>query len=214
MAEPKKKKTIHIGYVIALVVPILVIILVVILLPSDNGGGNATPTTVATTTPQVTRTPTPATPPVGSVTVSIDAPIAVDKSDGRYFHAFVKITSVTNFYGAQYDISYDHDVIKIENVTAGDISGTTIRIEDWAYVANTQGTVRIFNTLPNSMGANGVSGEGYLADIYFKVMGDPGDSSVLSFIEGFGDPQGYLMILDNMAEDITATWTNSSVVIE
>jgi hypothetical protein len=67
------------------------------------------------------------------------------------------------------------------------------------------------NSVPK---APGVSGEGYLADIYFKVMGDPGDSSVISFIEGFGDPAGYLMIDNNAGIEITATWTNSSVAIE
>ncbi len=45
-------------------------------------------------------------------------------------------------------------------------------------------------------------------------MGDPGDSSVISFIEGVGDPQGYLMIGNNAGIEITATWTNGSVVIE
>ena len=217
MAEPKKSKTIHIGYVIALIVPILVIILLVVFWPSGNGGGNATLTPTATATSQGTATPTATatTTPVGSVTVSIDAPATVDKSASRYFHALVKITSVTNFYETQYDISYDPDVIKIQDVTAGNISGTVIPVEAWVYVpANTQGTVRIINTVPKTLGANGVSGEGYLADIYFKIMGNPGNSSVISFIEGFGNPQGYLMIGNNAAEEITATWINSSVVIE
>jgi hypothetical protein len=97
-------------------------------------------------------------------------------------------------------------------VTAVNISGTTIPIEDWGYVpANTRGTVRIVNSVPK---AHGVNGEGCLVDIYFKGMGDPGDSSVTSFIEGFGDPQGYLMIVNNAGIEITATWTNGSVVIE
>ena len=213
MAEPKKRKTVHIGYVIALIVPILVIILLVVFWPSGNGGGNATPTPTATATPTATSTAT--TTPVGSVTVSIDVPATVDKSAGRYFHALVKITSVTNFYGAMYDITYDPSVIIIQTdggVTAGNISGTIIPIGEWGYVpANTQGTVRIFNSVPK---APGVSGEGYLADIKFKIMGNPGNSSVISFIDGFGNPQGYLMIGNNAAEEITATWINSSVVIE
>jgi hypothetical protein len=221
MGEPKKRKTIHIGYVIALIVPILVVIFLVVFWPSGNGGGNATPIPTSTATPYGNATPTPTatTTPVGSVTISIDAPATVDKSAGRYFHALVKITDVTNFGGAQYDIIYDPSVITIVTtgggVTAGNISGTAIKIERWNYVENTQGTVRIVNLVSDTaFTANGVSGEGYLADIYFKVMGDPGDSSVISFIEGFGDPQGYHMILNNAAEDITATWTNSSVVIE
>ncbi len=216
MAEPKKRKTVHIGYVIALIVPILVIILLVVFWPSGNGGGNATPTPTATATPTATSTAT--TTPVGSVTVSIDVPATVDKSAGRYFHALVKITSVTNFYGAMYDITYDPSVIIIQTdggVTAGNISGTIIPIEKWGYVpANTQGTIRIINTVPKTLGANGVSGEGYLADIYFKVMGSPNDSSVISFIDGVGNPAGDNMIGNNADNEITSTWVNSSVVIE
>ena len=212
MEEPKKRKTIHIGYVIALIVLILIVILVVVLWPSGEGSEQPTPTPTATTTPSASVTPTATTPPVGSVTVSIDSPDTVDKSSSRYFHALVKITNVTNFDAAQYDITYDPDVLRIQDITAGDISGTTIPIEEWGYVpANTQGTVRIVNSVPK---APGVSGEGYIADIYFKVMGDPGDSSVISFIEGFGDPQGYLMIGNNAGVEITATWTDGSVAIE
>lgn len=217
MEEPKKKKTIHIGYVIAFIVPILVIILLVALWPSGDGGVQPTPTSTptATATPGTSVTPTTTTPPVGAVTISIDAPATIKKSSGRYFHAYVNITSVTNFYAAQYDITYDPDIIRVQDVTAGDISGTTIRIEKWAYVpANTQGTLRIVNSLPTSMGASGISGEGYLANIYFKVMGDPGDSSVISFIEGLGDPIGYLMVGNNAGTEITATWNDTLIVIE
>jgi hypothetical protein len=215
MEEPKKSKTLHIGYVIALIVPILIIILVVVLWPSGEGGGNVTPTPTSgptATTPGASVTPTATTPPVGSVTVSIDLPETVKKSSGRYFHARIAITNVTNFDAAQYDITYDPDIIRIQDVTPGYISGTKIPIEEWGYVpANTQGTVRILNSVPN---APGVSGEGYLADIYFKVMGNPGDSSVISFVVGFGVPQGYSMIVNNSGIEITATWTNSSVAIE
>jgi hypothetical protein len=211
MEEPKKRKTIHIGYVIALIVPILIVILLVVLWPSGEGGVTPTPTIAPTGTPHTTATPTTTTPPVGSVTVSIDSE-TVDKSNSRYFHILVKITDVTNFDAAQYDITYDKDVIRVQDVTAGNISGTIIPIEEWGYVpANTQGTVRIVNSVPK---APGVSGEGYLVDIYFKVFGDPGESSVISFIEGFGDPEGYLMIGNNAGFEITATWTNGSVAIE
>ena len=219
MVEPKKKRSIHIGWVVALVVPILIVILIVVLLSSNDGGGTVTPTATswptATTTPGVSITPTATTPPVGSVTVSIDCPEVRDISaDGKYFHALVKISNVTNFDAAQYDIIYDPDVIRIQKdgISAGIISGTTIPIEEWGYVpANTQGTIRIVNSVPN---AAGVSGEGYLADIYFKIIGDAGDSSVIAFIEGSGDPIGYLMIDNNAGIEISATWVDGSIAIE
>ena len=225
MEEPKK--TIHIGYLIPPVIAIIAIILLVVLWPSGDGGGTPTPTAMPTTTatatstgmptatPGTSATPTSTTPPVGSVTVSIDSPDIVKKSSGRYFHAYVNISSVNDFYAAQYDITYDPDVIRVQDVSAGDIAGTTIRLEKWSYVpANTQGTLRIVNSLPTTMGANGISGEGCLADIYFKVLGDPGDSSAISFVEGFGDPAGYLMIGNNQGLEITATWVDASVTIE
>jgi hypothetical protein len=216
--EPKKRKTIHIGYVIALIVPILIVILLVVLWPSGEEGVTPTPTSgpTATATPHGNATPTATTPPIGSVTVSIVSPTTQDKSDSRYFHVTVNITDVTNFDAAQYDITYDPDVIRIQDVTAGNISGTIIRIEKWELVpANTQGTVRIASVVPDTAFASGVSGEGYLADIYFYIYkGHPGDSSVISFIRGFGDPKGYLMIGNNAGFEITATWTNGSVAIE
>ena len=216
MEEPKKKKTINIGYVIALIVPVLVVILLVVLWPSGEGGVTPTPTIAPTGTPHTTATPTATTPPVGSVTVSIDSPETVDKSASKFFHALVRITDVTDFVAALYDITYDPDVLRIKDVTAGNISGTTIKIVEWRYMpTNTQGTVRIANIVPDTAVASGVSGEGYLADIYFYVYrGALGDSSVISFIEGFGDPKGYLMIGNNVGIEITATWTNSSVAIE
>ncbi|MFA5375820.1 MAG: cohesin domain-containing protein [Dehalococcoidia bacterium] len=219
MEEPKKKKTIHIGYVIAFIVPILIIVLVVVLWPSGGGGGNVTPTPTSgptvTATPSSSVTPTTTTPPVGSVTVSIDCPDTIDKSDSRYFHAFVNITSVDNFFAAIYDIAYDPAVLRVQDVKMGNISGVTIRIDEWGYApANTQGLLRIVNSVPDSAAASGVSGEGYLLDIYFKVMGDPGDSSDISFVEGLGDPVGYLMISNNAYIEIPATWTDGSVIIE
>ena len=182
-----------------------------------NAGGTA-PTPTPTSAPTATATPTATTAPVGSVTVSIDSPDTVDKSKGRYFRVLVKITPVKDFDIAQYDITYDPDVIKVqhlgqlEGVAAGTINGTRIPIDDWGFVpANTQGTVRVINIVPK---APGVSGEGYLADIYFKVMGDPGDSSVISFIDGTGNPPCYLAIVNNEGIEIPATWINGSVTIE
>lgn len=182
---------------------------------SSGSEQEPTPTPAASVTQQPTVTPTATTPAAASVTVSIDAPETVKKSSGRYFHAYVAITPIDDFFIAQYDISYDPDVIRVQDVRVGDISGTATRIEEWGYVpANTQGTLRIFNTVPASAGADSISGEGYLADIYFKIMGDPGDSSTISFVEGLGDPAGHLTIVNTQILEITTTWVDASVTIE
>ena len=180
----------------------------------SGSGQEATPTPTASVTQQPTATPTP-TPAAASVTVSIDAPATVKKSSGRYFHAYVAITPVNGFFMAQYDISYDPAVIKVQDVRVGDVSDADVRIDEWGYIpANTQGTVRIFNNLPASADAGGISGEGYLADIYFKIMGDPGDTSAISFVEGLGDPAGHLTISDTKLFEVKTTWVDASVTIE
>ena len=148
----------------------------------------------------------------GTVTVLIDSPDIVYKDDSEYFHVLVRITSVTNFDAAQYDISYNPNVIRIQNVTAGSISGTAISIESWSFVpASTQGVVRIINSIS---GSAGVSGEGYLADIYFKIIGEPGDSSAISFVEGIGDPAGDLILSNNAGIEISATWAGSDTIVD
>ena len=193
---------------------LLLIILVSAVACGTGGEQGSTPTSTATQTSIPTPTPTlmPTNTPVGSVTVSIDAPATVKKSSSRYFHAQVNISAVTDLDAAQYDITYDPDVLRIQDITAGVVSGTTVPVEEWTFIpANTQGVVRITNSIPK---APGVDGEGYLADIYFKVMGDPGEFSPLSFVEGLGDPLGYLMINSNIGLEIHATWVDSTVTIE
>ncbi|MFA5368297.1 MAG: cohesin domain-containing protein [Dehalococcoidia bacterium] len=197
----------------------LTILALLVLTACTNSGGTApTPTPTSVPTATVTATPTAITPPISSVTVSIDGPATVKKSSGRYFHVLIKITPVNNLKIAQYDIIYDPSVIRIqhispsEGVTAGMINGTRIPIDDWGFVpANTQGTVRIINVVSKDPS---VSGEGYLADIYFKVMGDPGDSSVISFIDGTGNPPCYLAVVNDEGKQIPATWINGSVTVE
>ena len=191
------------------------VVLVVASACGSSSEQEPTPTPAATATQQPTATPTATTPAAGSVTVSIDAPSTVKKSSGRYFNVLVKVTPVQDFFMAQYDISYDPAVIRVQDVRVGDISGTATRIEEWGYIpANTQGTVRIFNTLPPSAGAGSISGEGYLVEIYFKIMGKPGDSSGISFVEGLGDPAGHLTITNKELFEIKTTWVNASVTIE
>jgi hypothetical protein len=80
---------------------------------------------------------------------------------GDDFVASITIEDVTGFDAAQYDITYDPDVIRVIEVTSGNINDKNIPVDMWGLVpAHTPGTVRVIN---NISGTTGVSGSGYLA---------------------------------------------------
>lgn len=205
--EPRQGKTIHIGYLILILVTILAAILAVIFVPRGKTETPITPTPTVTATPVIT----PAVTPVSKVTVSIGTPANVSKNTGRDFHVYVNISKVNNILGAQYDIKYDPKVITVIDVAAGKINGAEIPVS-WSLLTNTQGTVRIINLVT---GTSGMTGEGYLADIHFQIYGTAaaGASSAISFVEGYGDPVGYLMLGDADADEIPSKWVGGSVAI-
>jgi len=133
-----------------------------------------------------------------AVTVSIDAP--TEAAAGSDFTANVNITEVTDFDACNYDVSFDASVLELTSVTSGLIGSTTIPVS----VANeiSSGTWTI---VQNIDGTAGVSGSGYLAVLHFTVIGAEGTSSAISLSEG--------MLGNNLAEEITATWTGDSVSI-
>jgi len=132
------------------------------------------------------------------VTVSIDAPDeARPDSD---FTANVNISGVVDFDSCNYDVSFDASVLRLDDVTSGQIGSTTIPVD--LYTEISSGTYRIIQNVP---GLTGVSGSGYLAVLHFHVIGSGGDSSTISLSNG--------MLANNLAEEIAATWTGASVRI-
>ena len=135
---------------------------------------------------------------IPAVTVSVDAPDeAAPDSD---FTVNVNITELTNFDAANFDVSFDASVLRLDNVTSGLIGSTTIPIDIYNEISS--GTYRIIQNVP---GLSGVSGSGYLAVLHFHVIGSEGDSSTISLSNG--------MLANNLAEEITATWVGDSVNI-
>jgi len=133
-----------------------------------------------------------------TVTVIIDAPDeAAPDSD---FTANVNIGEVTNFDACNYDVSFDASVLRLDNVTSGLIDSTTIPVDIYNEISS--GTYRVIQNVP---GLSGVSGTGYLAVLHFHVIGSEGDSSAISLSNG--------MLANNLAEEITATWTGDSVSV-
>ncbi len=105
---------------------------------------------------------------------------------------------MTDFDAANYDVSFDASVLRLDNVTSGLIGSTTIPIDIYNEISS--GTYRIIHNVP---GLAGVSGSGYLAVLHFHVIGSEGDSSTISLSNG--------MLSNNLAEEITATWIGDSV---
>ena len=63
MQQPAPRKTINIGYLIAIIIPIIIaVILAVVFWPSSGNGGPVTPTPTPTVSPTPTPTPIPCIP--------------------------------------------------------------------------------------------------------------------------------------------------------
>lgn len=140
-----------------------------------------------------------------NATVSVDTVTSVRQGDN--FTASIRIADVIDFDAAQYDITYNPAVIRVTDVTNGDINGTVIPVNDtWGYVpADTQGTIRILNNVKDLAG---VSGSGYLAEIHFHAVG--AGTSAIDLI----DLNGKCILGDINANQILGvTWTDGSVQV-
>ena len=133
------------------------------------------------------------------LTVSIDAPAEV--SAGGELTVRVAVGEVVDFDSANYDITYDSDVLEVTGVGNGSIGNTTIPILNWNF---DQSKVRVINNVP---GLPGVNGSGYLAEVYFNVVGSSGDSSDLKF-------DGSCVLYTIEVVQIEAQWADGSVRVK
>jgi len=136
------------------------------------------------------------TTPPAPVAVSIDVPDeAAPDSD---FTANINISDIIDFDACNYDITFDASVLRLDDVASGLIGSTTVPID--MYNELSSGTYRVIQNVP---GVAGITGSGYLAVLYFHVIGAEGDSSAISLSNG--------VLSDNQAGEITATWAGDSV---
>ena len=137
----------------------------------------------------------------GGVTVTIEAPAEVGPASE--FVARVSISGVRDFDIAQFDLSYDPDVLQVSNVTTGDIGGAAIYIDAWGHMPPGQpGTIRVIANVP---GASGLSGSGQLAEVHFTVIGSACTASAVVLSNGvMGDKDG---------GEVAATWVGSTLRI-
>ena len=187
--------------------------------PTPTGIGYPTPTpTVSPTatgigypTPTVspTRTPTPSPTTTPSVNVGIDAPDEV--SAGGNFSVWVNVSNVYKLAAANYDITYDPNVSVVTGVDCGSgvIGGKPFPNNStgfsWSYPEKTQGRIRILQFEKAGAG-RWVSGSGYMARVYFHVVGSSRDSSTIELSNG--------ELFKSDTTKIPANWISDSVHVK
>ena len=160
-------------------------------------------TTIAVTFLAVTPVTVVAQPV--EVRVTPETPESGYIEEGATFTVTIDIKDVPDLNYAQFDLSFDPDVVKISEIKKGKINGEEfqtlmhIPVDDIPVDAD---TVTIIASMP--MG-EGVSGSGYLAKIEFVAKGDEGDESVLDISNGLladkEGPGGWLFWIDEEFKD-------------
>ena len=120
--------------------------------------------------------------------------------EGATFTVTIDIKDVTDLSRAQFDLSFDPDVVKVSDVKKGEIDGVDVPIIP-IFPPDADNTVRVIANMPVG---DGVSGSGYLAKIEFVAKGDEGDETVLDISNGLlGDegPEGDLFSIDEEFKD-------------
>jgi hypothetical protein len=124
----------------------------------------------------------------------------------------IDIYNVVDLTSGQFDISFDPDVVNVNDVYDGEIDGTTMPIDMWRLVE--EGRARVLVKLPDS---GLVSGSGYLTTIKFEVVGNDGDTSALEVSDGLLNTytsDGRLVSGDRPElGEITADWFGDVVTV-
>ncbi|MCW7076192.1 MAG: cohesin domain-containing protein [Candidatus Syntrophoarchaeum sp.] len=105
--------------------------------------------------------------------VTVNAPAAASDS----FEVQIEIDDVEDLDAAQFDLSFNPDVLTVASVSDGEIDGKDIPVLNWNLDPSDPGTLRVVVDLP---GVKGVSGSGHLAKIEFDPKGGGVSRLVLS----------------------------------
>jgi hypothetical protein len=132
------------------------------------------------------------------VTVSADGPSKV--LSGSDFSVDINTSQITDYGGENFDVTFDPTVLRLDEVTAGSIDGTTIPIDGYSEIE--PGHYRVLQHLSGGIGA---SGSGTLATLHFHVVGTAGQTSDIALSDG--------CLCNSLAEELTAEWTGSSITV-
>jgi hypothetical protein len=120
----------------------------------------------------------------------------------------IDIGQVTNFVAYQIDLTFDDSVLQItddqRNVSSGLIGTKTVPADGWSFVA--QNKIRLIGHIQSGS----ATGQGYLAQIHFNVIGTTGHSSSLTF----SSPSSIFGILGTDVIILNCTFQNGSVTIQ
>jgi hypothetical protein len=109
--------------------------------------------------------------------VTVNAPEYVEEKET--FDVTIDVEGITDFNSGMFDLTFDHKVVNVDDVTDGSIDDTEVPVAMWAPMDSD--TIKVMLELPETTTA---SGSGYLAEITFKVKGDAGEESALEIADG------------------------------
>ena len=147
-----------------------------------------------------------------NVSVRVNAPEFVSGT----FDVTIDIYNVVDLYGGQFDLSFDPDVVNVNDVHEGEIDGATVTIDEWGLVDGDR-RVRVLFNIDDEENPVGVSGSGYLASIRFEVAGDDGDTSALELsdgvLSGYIPPANPVLSVNPTENEINADWSGDMVTV-
>jgi len=147
--------------------------------------------------------------PDADVNVTVNAPEYVSEDT---FEVTIDVTEVSNICSAQFDLTFDPDVINIDNiktdVESGMIDDKELPVSSCRLLDDDRIRVIIFDF--NLIEEGGISGSGYIAKIIFTVVGATGDTSAIDFYES---DESTKKLTDAERELIDANWFGTNVTI-
>ena len=109
--------------------------------------------------------------------VRVNAPEYVDV--GATFVVTIDVDSITDLNSAQFDLSFNPDVVKISEIKKGKINGEGFSTFVHRFI--TEDTVRVLAVMPFG---EAISGSGHIAEVEFDARGEKGEKSELSIPSG------------------------------
>ncbi|MBI2832267.1 MAG: hypothetical protein HYX79_08430 [Chloroflexi bacterium] len=130
--------------------------------------------------------------------VQVTLELPAEASPNSDFTVKVNISQVTGFDAASYNISFDSALLRLDNVTSGQLGSAVVPVDIWN--AKSAGVFVIVQNIP---GVSGVSGSGYLAVLHFHNISSQNRTVSISLSNG--------TLGNNMAQAIPAAWNGATL---